>query len=249
MLYGFLHDLSEGSRESAFDHLLMEASGLDDPEYLVQLFFLGYLPSLYRLGCCITVVDAEYGHLNLDEYPIAGKQVAFADVILMNKIDLADEDTVKSLERRIKRINSFAKIYHTTYGMVELPKVLDLSLLDQLSGCQDDLGKGEDENWMDDIKTVILTENRPMDKEKVNAWIQELFVTRGTKILRSKGFFCFAGSDYRYEFQAVRKTFHSKADRIWEDNEERKSVVVLIGEGGLLDTAELHESFSACISA
>lgn len=246
MLYDYMQQLYESSGGEAFDRLLIETSGLDNPEYLIQLFFLGYIPSFYRLGSFITVVDAEYGHLDMNEYLVARQQVAFADVILLNKIDLPDKDTVQSLERRIKRINSMAKIFHTSYGRVELSDVLDVSLYDQLKGLQNNLWEGDDDYCMDGITTLVLTENHPMDKEKVNAWIQNLFVTRGTKILRSKGFFCFAGSDYRYEFQAVRKTFHSKADRIWEDNEERKSVVVLIGES-LPDVAELQESFSACL--
>lgn len=245
MLYGFLHELYESSNGCAFDHLIMEASGLDNPQYLVQLFFLGHMRSLYRLGGYITIVDAEYGHLNLDEYPVAREQVAYADVILLNKIDLADEDTIKSLECRIHKINSIAKIYRTIYGRVVLSNILDVSLYDQLKGFKDNLLYGEDGYAVDNIKTIVLTENRPMDKEKVNRWLQDLFVKQGAKILRSKGFFCFEGSDYRYEFQAVRKTFHSKADRIWDDGEERKSVVVLIGEG-FTDPSEIQKSFSDC---
>lgn len=66
--------------------------------------------------------------------------------------------------------------------------------------------------------------------------------------MRSKGFFYFADDDYRYEFQAVRKTFSSKADHIWQEDEERKSVVVLIGRE-LTDAEELQESFSSCVAS
>ena len=248
LLYDYLHHLHHEKAEAGFEHLIMEASGLDIPEYLIQLFFLGHLPYQYRLGSYIALVDAEYGHLNLDEFRVAREQVAYADVILINKVDLADENTIESLRERLGRINSMTRIYPTTYGQVDIDKVLDISLYEQLKNLKQVSYAGKDENIMDDIRTVVLTENRPMDKKKVNKWIQNLFDTRGLNILRSKGFFYFADDDYRYEFQAVRKTFSSKADHIWQEDEERKSVVVLIGRE-LTDAEELQESFSSCVAS
>ncbi|HSP46488.1 MAG TPA: GTP-binding protein [Clostridiaceae bacterium] len=98
---------------------------------------------------------------------------------------------------------------------------------------------------MEKIRTVVLSEQRPMDKAKVNAWIQDLFMDQGMKLLRSKGFLNFEGEEHRYEFQAVRKSFQSKADRLWETGEDRKSVIVLIGEG-IEDPKGIQDSFSRC---
>jgi len=99
----------------------------------------------------------------------------------------------------------------------------------------------------DRIASIVLTETRPMDKDKVNPWIQDLFVNQGFKILRGKGVLSFAGDDHRYVFQSVRRTFHSEADRLWKPDEVRESVIVLIGEG-LSEANELQRSFSACIA-
>jgi G3E family GTPase len=63
--------------------------------------------------------------------------------------------------------------------------------------------------------------------------------------LRSKGFFCFAGTDYKFEFQGVRTSFHSKAEDLWQDGEERKSTVVLIGEN--LNEEKLKTEFAQCV--
>lgn len=244
ILYGFLDGLYEKSEGSAFDHLLMETSGLDRPDELMQLFFLGNMRTQYQLSSYITVVSAEYGDLDLDEYPVALEQVAHADVILLNKIDLVSPETVSALEKRLRRINGIARIIPTTYGMVDLERVMAFQLYDQLKGLRASPMEGV-KTGMEKIRTVVLNEKRPMDKEKVNAWIQDLFMNQGMKLLRSKGFLNFEGDEYRYEFQAVRKSFHSKADRLWETEEDRKSVIVLIGEG-IENAKELQESFSRC---
>lgn len=243
LLYHYFHKLHDKTLKNPFDHLLMEASGLDTPEGLIHLFFLGHMQELYQLGSYIAIVDAEYGQVNLNEYKVARHQIAFADVILLNKTDLADEEETDNLEKRIHSINSMAKIYRTQYGRVKLDNIMNIDLYKQLKDLSNN--SKEEENSVDNIKTVVLSNNRPMDKEKANEWIQNLFVTYGNKLLRSKGFFYFKNDDYKYEFQAVRKTYHSKADKRWEDNEERKSVVVLIAEGEI-DSVMLQESFSLC---
>ncbi len=241
VLYDYLHKLYSDAAQP-FDRLLMECSGLDMPESLVHLFLVGHMPVHYRLNGYIAVVDAEYGLLNLEEFEVARQQVVFADAIVLNKVDLADEEQLSRLEERIKELNGMAEIYRSSYGRVPLKNVLNISLYSQLK----DLKIGKERKPMQEIHTIVLSETRPMDKEKVNKWLNRLFEEEGNKILRSKGFFCFAGDDWRYEFQAVRKSFYSKADCLWEDGEERKSTVVLIGSN-LPDELSLRESFSDCI--
>lgn len=239
-----------------FDYVLLETSGLDMPEYLAGLFFLDRLRDHYRLDSYIVVVDAEYGELCLDEYRRACEQVAFADILLINKIDLADREPIRRLERRLRRINALAQIHRTEYTRIDLDRILDVRLFnappDVAHVAEATAGSHPGANLhegdaMDAFQSVVLSEKRPLDKEKVNVWINELFAQRGRKILRSKGFLNFAGYDHRFVFQGVRMTFHSKADRLWKPDEERTSTIVLIGEG-LDDAAELQRSFSQCIA-
>ena len=242
ILHDRLHDLYEESGGNpAFDRLLLETSGIDRPQSLIQLFMVGHMPSLYRLGSFIVVVDAQYGLLDMEEYDVAVEQVAYADVIIINKIDLASEEEIDRLEKAVRGINGMAKIFKATYGQVPLDDIKNITVYNELK----DLEGGKSGMGMNDITTVTLTEKRPMDKEKVNVWINDLFQKEGPKILRGKGFFCFAGEDWRYEFQSVRKSFHSSTDRLWEEGEERKSTIVLIGED-LPDEKDLQKSFSEC---
>ena len=227
VLYAALDRLHE-ERFEKFERLLLETSGTESPEQFVHVFFLWDMPSRYRLGNFITVIDAEYGNLDLDEYQNAREQVAFADIVLINKTDLSDENKLSSLEERIRSMNAMADIRRTTFGMISPDNVVETSLYDQLRKLRE--LPVSDGGYNDVIKSYVLDIKEPLDKAKVNLWINELFQTRGSKILRSKGFFNFAGEDYRYEFQAVRKTFHSYANQVWKADDDRRTVVVLIGE-------------------
>lgn len=91
MLYVALDRLHE-ERFGKFDRLLLETSGTERPEFFLHLFFLWDMPKLYRLDGLVTLVDAKYGELNLDELEAAREQVAIADLVVINKTDLADEE-------------------------------------------------------------------------------------------------------------------------------------------------------------
>lgn len=234
-----------------FDRVLLESSGLDLPEHLAQLFYLDKLRDHFRLDAAIVVVDAEYGALTLEQYRLARQQVAFADVLLVNKADLVDEATMSSLNARLRRINPLARVYRTVYTELPCDQLLDVALFDGVPGfdilADLDGSDQEREGRVDDIQSVVLTESRPLDKAKLTAWLQALFDERGLDILRSKGFLYFSGYDHRFVFQGVRRTFHSKADRQWQPGEERKSTIILIGEN-LGDAQALQQAFSACVA-
>lgn len=244
MLYGFMDRLSEESGDG-IEHLMVETSGMDWPEYMLKLFMMGNMREEYRLASYITIVDAEYAHLNMDEYSLVKSQIAYADVILLNKIDLISMNEIESVIKRIKNINACAQIYKTSYCRTDTNKIMEIELYEQLKNFDSSEKKYVEEYSMDEIKTVVLSQKEAMDKDKINAWLDRLFKNKNIKLLRSKGFFYFNGSDYRYEFQGVRTSFHSKADRKWKEGEERKSTVVLIGEN--LEQEKIKKEFEKCI--
>lgn len=240
MVLDRLHD----ERYGKFDKLLLETSGTENPEELLQLFFLWDMPYMYELVSFIAVVDSEYGMLNLNEYRAAREQLGYADVIVLNKTDCASPEEIDELEWRVRSINSAAGIVRTTYCQLSSHELGSRSLYEQLKVLRETDSR-EGRIYMDPISSIVIEEELPLDKAKVNKWIQSLFEGHGSKILRSKGFFNFIGEDYRYEFQAVRKSFHSYAHDLWPDGEPRKSVIVLIGED-LPSQRELKQSLEEC---
>lgn len=239
-------------QEVDFDRILLESSGLDIPEYMVTLFYIERIRNHFRLDAVIAVVDAQFGELNLDEYCKAREQVCLADILLLNKIDLAAPEQIARLERRLHRLNPLAKLYHTEFCRAGREVLMDVDLFDGIPGfdllpeaAQRHTHGHNEEEPLDDFQSIVLTESRPLDKEKVNAWISDIITNSGKKILRGKGVLWFAGYDHRFVFQCVRTAFHSKADRLWKPDEERKTTIVFIGE----DIAGLAEEWQRGLSA
>ena len=241
VVYDYLHDLFRQTASDPFEMLLMETSGLDLPEGLVQMFMLGFMPTHYTLAGCVVIVDGAYGQENFDEYPMSVYQVAYSDIVVINKRDLATDEQINSLIERVREINQLAEIYVCEYGQADVRPSLNRSLYEQIRDAKPQVSERK---YMDNIQTVVISESRPLDKDKVNAWINDLFETKGFKLLRSKGFLYFCNDEYRYEFQGVRRSFHSYANQKWREDEEKKSVIVLIGEG--IDKEDFQTAFSAC---
>jgi G3E family GTPase len=117
-------------REEKLDYLVVETTGLADP-LPVALTFLGTeLKDLTRLDSIITVVDAANYSLDLFNSQAAYSQIAYGDVILLNKTDLVDETTLNELERKINEVKEGARILRTKRSQVPLPLILSVGLFE-----------------------------------------------------------------------------------------------------------------------
>lgn len=113
-------------RRKKFDYILIETTGLADPAPVAQTFFVDETMSEeLRLDGVVTVVDAKHVWQHIDDSNECQEQIAFADIILLNKIDLVEVGNVDELERKIRSINAVAKIYRTENAEIEIPKLLN----------------------------------------------------------------------------------------------------------------------------
>jgi G3E family GTPase len=113
-------------RKDRFDYILIETTGLADPGPVVQTFFFDEeLKNKLRLDGVVTVVDAEHVEQHFDDNEVQ-QQIAFADVILLNKIDLASPDQVRELESRIREINGIARIIHTQKADTSIDNIVGI---------------------------------------------------------------------------------------------------------------------------
>ena len=235
-------------RRDKFDHLVIETTGLADPAPVIQTFFVDdEVREQTMLDAVVTIVDAKHivQHWDADE---ALEQIAFADIVMLNKTDLVTVDELDELETRIRSMNTFAKIYRTQDSEIEMDKILGVGAFDldrtleiEPSFLTDDHAHEHD----DGITSVALLESAPIDGEKLHNWISELLRTKGEDIFRMKGILNVHRSDNRYVFQGVHMLFDGKIDRLWKPQEQRKSELVFIGRD--LDRRMLESQFKNCV--
>ena len=236
-------------RKDKFDAILIETTGLADPAPVAQTFFVDEdVRERASLDSIITVVDAKNFLQRLTDSHEAAEQVAFADVILLNKIDLVTSDEVAAVEARIRSLNPMATIRRSDHCNVPVDELLDRGSFDLNRILEIEPGfLGEDDHEHDQaISSVSLVTDRPLDRTRFNLWISALLATRGTDILRTKGIMSFRDDQNRYVFQAVHMLMDGAVGRPWKEDEQRVSKLVLIGRS--LDQQALRAAFEACIA-
>ena len=118
-------------RRDKFDYIIVETTGMADPGPVAQTFFLDDdFKKQFLLDAIVTVVDSRHIEKHLQEMKEPGEQVAFADVILLNKTDLVSEAELERIERRIRSMNGTARIFRTRNADVQIDRVLDVGAFD-----------------------------------------------------------------------------------------------------------------------
>lgn len=234
-------------RRDRFDHLVIETTGLADPAPVIQTFFVDEdMQDKLSLDAVVTVVDTKHiqQHWEADE---AQEQIAFADVILLNKTDLVSVEEVDELERKIRSMNAIAKIYRTQNSQLEMNALLGVKAFDLQRALEiDPQFLSEDAHEHDEtVGSVALVESGELDGDKLNLWLGELLRERGVDIFRMKGILNIAGEDFRYVFQGVHMLFDGTRDRPWKPDETRKNELVFIGRN--LPEEKLREEFCRCL--
>ncbi|MCL2427843.1 MAG: GTP-binding protein [Alphaproteobacteria bacterium] len=237
-------------RRDRFDGIIIETTGLANPAPVAQTFFVDEaVRSKAKLDAIVTVVDAKHLPERLADSHEAEDQIAFADVIILNKTDLVTPVELDEIERRIRAINRFAEIHRTERASLPIEQVLDRGAFDLNRALEIEPGfLTEDEHeHTDDITSVSFELDRPIDPEKFNAWISGLLATSGPDLLRTKGILDYAGDDRRFAFQAVHMMADGDFIGPWKAGEPRKSRIVFIGRN--LNRPVLRRGFEACQSA
>jgi G3E family GTPase len=234
-------------RRDKFDHLVIETTGLADPAPVIQTFFMDEdVQAQTRLDAVVTVVDAKHVWQHWDSEEVQ-EQIAFADVLLLNKIDLVTEDELGQLEQRIRGMNAIAKIYRTRDAALEMDALLGIGAFDLNQALQIDPDfLSETAHQHDEtVGSVAIVESGEVDGDKLNTWLSYLLQNQGADIFRMKGILTIAGEDLRFVFQGVHMLFDGKADRPWRPDETRKNELVFIGRN--LNELELKDGFRACL--
>lgn len=234
-------------RSEDFDFLMIETTGLADPAPVIQSFFVDeVMHSRLLLDAIVTVVDAKYiwNHWDSSE---AQEQIAFADVILLNKIDLVSPPILEELKQRIRGMNVIAKVHQTQHCQIPLDKVLGVGAFDLKNALSldpeflDEVAHDHDEG----VSSIAIRESGVVNGDQFNRWLYQLVQARGQDLFRMKGILDMDHEDRRFVFQGVHMTLDGRPGRPWQTGEIRTNQLVFIGRD--LDEASLRQGFSECL--
>jgi len=265
-------------RKGKFDAIIVETTGLADPAPVAQTFFVDEnVGRKARLDAVVTVADAKWLKDRLKDAPEAKNQIAFADVILLNKIDLVTDAELREVEARIRGINPYAKLHRTQRSQIALNEILGRNAFDldrildiepEFLDAEDhdhDHGHGHDhghdhhghdhhhdhdglKHYHDEhMQSFSINTDKPLNPDKFFPWIQKVVAEDGPSILRCKGILNFKDDPDRFVFQGVHMILDGDHQRAWKDGEKRDSKLVFIGRD--LPEDKIREGFEATIAS
>ncbi|XP_010255688.1 PREDICTED: uncharacterized protein LOC104596312 [Nelumbo nucifera] len=269
-LVKMLLELARKKRDK-FDHIVIETTGLAKPAPVIETFYTDELVARYvKLDSVVTLVDCKHAMQHLNEVKPrfvvneAIEQVAYADRIILNKIDLVNETELEALMKKIKHINGMAQIKKATYGAVDIDFVLgvggyDLDRIEsevQLDGSHSltqhheaghDHHEGHHHNHTHDsaVSSVSIVSEGVLDLDEVDDWLERLIDEKGEDLYRMKGVLSVSGSDERYVFQGVHSMLDGSPGKAWGPDEKRINKLVFIGRN--LDETALRKGFKGCL--
>jgi G3E family GTPase len=249
-------------RKGRFDAIIVETTGLADPAPVAQTFFVDEdVQRAARLDAVVTVADAKWLAQRLRDAPEAKNQIAFADVVIVNKIDLVSAAELREVEARVRAINPYASLHRAEKCGVALSDVLERRAfdLDRILDIEPDFLVAEDHDEHDhedddhhglkhyhdeDVQSVAVRLEGDVDPAKFMPWINRVTQEQGPNILRCKGIVAMKGDPQRFVFQGVHMMLDGDSQREWEPGEKRESKVIFIGRD--LAEEDIRSGFLAC---
>ena len=236
-------------RGGELDAIMIETTGLADPAPVASTFFVSEeVRADTRLDAFITVVDAVNLEKNLEQSVEAQEQVAFADIVIVNKTDLASEEQLKRIERRVRALNPLARMHRSAHSVIDLELILNVNAFQLEAKLQVDPAFLDDHEHEHDpaITSIVLREDRPIDMNRFMSWMAPLLQREGDRYLRTKGVFNAKGFDQRVVFQSVRMLTTMARFHAWGAGEARRTEYVVIGRD--LDREMLAAGLATCIA-
>ena len=261
-----LEAIAERTRRSEgktlkLDAVVIETTGLADPSPITQTFFVDRaVRESYRLDGIVAVVDAKHVEQHLEEERTDGainetvQQLAFADRILLNKVDLVpDEADLARIESRIRTINTFAPLKRMQHGRCAIDTILGIRAFDLRRVLQENpaflvpafgnSAKGAHEKT---ISSHAINVSESVDLQEVLKWINRVLDRQGLHIYRMKGILAIDGCDEKYVYHGVHQVFQGSFSEHWGIEEERSCKLVFIGKN--LNKGALEASFLDCLA-
>lgn len=245
-------------RTTEFDRILIETTGLADPVPVAQTFFSSiHIQKDFQLDGIITMVDARHFLTQLEQSPETKSQILCADLIILNKTDLAGVEQILEVKKKIREINADTEIRETMHADVPIEGLFSISLLhpQRLSDVEETLtleNGGSDPHYHhhhhkhdEEVESLSLQVDGFMDLERLDAWLNMLTMLHGNNLYRMKGILNLPDEERKFVFQSVFSVIQGDFGSAWKPGEKRCNRFVFIGKKLTRDL--LEDGFKACI--
>lgn len=229
------------------DYLIIETTGVADPLPIILTFLSTELKDLTYLDSVLTLVDSENFTPDHFDSEAALKQIAYGDIILLNKTDLVSEDRIDYLESYIKTVNKGARILRTEYSKIPSYLILDVNtsklrpyFIEDNNDKYEVQKKSQNHLINDGFTSVSFRSARPFSAMKFqNNFIDEL----PENIFRAKGILWFQESESKHIFQLSGRRYDMQIEK-WSITPTNQ--LVLIGRD--LDPLIIQQNLTNCLT-
>lgn len=234
--HNLIETLNHLLQKYSFDHLLIETTGIAEPAGVASPFLLyDFFKQKFYLQNIIVLVDALHLEENLKHSDLPARQIAYASILIVNKLDLISPEKIIVLESIIKSLNPDAPIFFCEHA-----KISTVEILHHSNEFTDLTFKKLSETYHHHehpFNSIYIKMDEPLDLLKFQHWMQMMLQIQYGRIYRIKGWVQFKGFDAPLLFQSVGKQFF--LDKNPQENQEKTTQLVLIGLG--LDKSKIEE--------
>jgi len=215
-----------------FNHLLIETTGIADPGNILASFISDPgIKAKFELDSVICLVDAANATQDLKNEEVLNKQIAIADTLIINKIDLATNETVNKLSSKLKEINPTASLHKTSQSDIKDKQLLDVyaynpqNIYQFLFSVEGQTNSKHEHS----IENFCFKSERPFNQMKLAAWLDAFLQFNSDTIYRVKGILNISGVENRILLQSVHTQIQATVGRPWT-NDNKESKIVFIGK-------------------
>ncbi|MFN8258637.1 MAG: GTP-binding protein [Bacteroidales bacterium] len=227
-----------------FDHILMETTGIAEPDAIVQSIVSNQnLSEQLFIDSVICLADAVHFHENMKNEESV-KQLAISDIIILNKIDSTTETILLKIENEIQNLNPMAEIIRTSFSDYGTKKLMAAGKFNQKNFNQLFQKMNQPYRILHtdriQISSLGISIEGKFSEEKFRFWMEYFLMLNQSEIYRMKGILNFAGNPRKVIFQSVRASYSLEEGDFWNASEDRMSKLVIIGKNP--ENLEIEES-------
>ncbi len=230
-----------------FNHLIIETTGMAEPDSVVQSVVANVkLKEIFYIDSVICLVDAVNFESNIKKVE-AIKQIAMADIVLINKTENISEELYNKIANELKELNPFCELVKTIHSDYKEKQIINNQCFNEENFkntfSQSTIGRKLHLSIDIPVKTINIELDGSFKEEKFMYWMEYFLLLNQSSIYRAKGIISFENNSRKLIFQSVKAAFSVEEGGFWNSTETRKCKLIFIGHG--LDKKEVEEGLKS----